>query len=209
MLVSRRALTALVLVAALPSGGCEKKPAAPPPPSTGLPPLAATPGIPKDHPEHEPSAALPADHPAMPPGHPSVGGAGEGAIDPNATTPGDIPFDPKAVVSGVLRLDDKVKGKVASGDVIFLVARGADPSGAPGPVLAVKKLVASKWPLPFELDARDAMVSGTKLHGKVVVTARVDKDGDALTKNPGDITGTSRALELPADKVVVTLDTVL
>ena len=53
------------------------------------------------------------------------------------------------------------------------------------------------------------MVSGTKLHGKVVVTARVDKDGDAISKNPGDVTGVSRAVDVPAAKVVVTLDTVL
>jgi hypothetical protein len=131
-----------------------------------------------------------------------------GADDPAATTPGDVPFDPKTVIAGVLRLDDKVKSKVAAGDVIFLVARGAEP-GAPGPVLAVKKLTVASWPLPFSLDGRDAMVAGTTLHGKVVISARVDKDGDAISKNPGDVTGTSRPVEVPTDRVVITLDTVL
>jgi hypothetical protein len=38
---------------------------------------------------------------------------------------------------------------------------------------------------------------------------RVDKDGDATSKNPGDVTGVSAAIVPPVDKLVVTLDTVL
>ena len=113
------------------------------------------------------------------------------------------------MIAGVLRLDDKVKAKVSDGDTIFLVARQADAAGGPGPILAVKKLTATKWPMSFQLDGRDAMMTGTSLSGKVVVGVRVDKDGDALTKNPGDVTGTSRAIDVPSEKIVVTLDTVL
>jgi hypothetical protein len=190
---------------------CEKKTdapasAAPPPgmpPLTGMPPAATN----KDKPEHPPTGQMdPHNHQGLPPGHPTVP---EGNIDPAETTPGNIPFDPKTVISGVLRLDDKVKAKVKDGDVVFLTARQADPTGAPGAIVAVKKLTAAKWPMQFQLDGRDAMMTGTKMSGKVVITVRVDKDGDAITKNPGDVTGVSRALELPSDKVVVTLDTVL
>jgi hypothetical protein len=212
MSVSRRALP--FAVAALFALGCQSKPDAPSsaPPPSGLPPLGEEPKAapPSDHPVHapmgDPLAGAPSGMPAMPPGHPAIDPA---QAEAEAATPGDIPFDPKAVVNGVLRLDDKVKAKVAEGDVIFLVARGADPSGQPGPVLAVKRMTAGKWPLVFTLDARDAMVSGTKLHGKVVVSARVDKDGDAISKNPGDVTGASRPVDVPAQKVVITLDTVL
>ena len=52
------------------------------------------------------------------------------------------------------------------------------------------------------------MMAGTQLAGKVSVNFRVDKDGDAITKNPGDVTGTATATP-PVDKLVVTLDTVL
>jgi hypothetical protein len=209
MSVSRRVglFAALLLVA------CEKKPP-PPTPSSGMPPLeeANRPPAPTaNRPEHPPmggSAALPAGHPALPPGHPPMGQAG-GDIDPKATTPGDIPFDPKSMVSGMLRLDDKVKSKVAEGDVLFLVARAVDAGGGPGPILAVKRLTAGKWPAQFQLDGRDAMMVGTKLSGKIIISARIDKDGDAITKNPGDVTGTTRAIDVPADKVVLTLDTVL
>ncbi len=38
--------------------------------------------------------------------------------------------------------------------------------------------------------------------------SEVRKDGDALTRQPGDVTGNAR-LKIPADRVVVTLDTLL
>ena len=44
--------------------------------------------------------------------------------------------------------------------------------------------------------------------GEVIVTARYDQDGDAMTKQPGDITGQAR-LKLPAANVQIVLDTVL
>ena len=220
MFCARRVLPLLLLFAA-----CDKKTtptsAAPPP---GMPPLEGTTAntANADKPVHMPTTAVGGngvpgapDQPALPPGHPQMPGmggnlpAGHPDIDPSATTPGNVEFDPKSVVSGVLRLDDKVKAKVKEGDAIFLVARQADPAGGPGPILAVKKLTAAKWPVPFQLDNRDAMMTGTKLGGKVVVSVRVDKDGDAITKNPGDVTGASRPLDVPSEKVVVTLDTVL
>jgi cytochrome c-type biogenesis protein CcmH len=212
MSVSRR----VVVVAALLFGaGCDKKeaPVTTAPAPSGLPPLAADPHAPAkpgDRPVHEPAnphggmggAGMAG---GMPAGHPPVGGmGGSGAIE--GATPGDIPFDPKSVVSGVIRADDKVKAKIATGDVIYLVARSADK---PGPPLAVKRLTVGTWPIAFTLDGRDAMMEGTKLGGKVIVNARVDKDGDAMTKNPGDVTGATRPIEPPADKVVLTLDTVL
>jgi hypothetical protein len=201
MSASRRALG---LIACVVLFGCERKPVATSLGSTGLPPLdehELAAAAKNDHPEHAPSAADPG-HAAgeLPPGHPGID---------EQTTPADVPFDAQSVISGVLKLDEKVKAKVAAGDVIFMVARGAGEGGAPGPVLAVKKLTAGKWPLPFVLDGRDAMMTGTKLSGKVVISVRVDKDGDAISKNPGDVTGVSGAITPPASQVVITLDTVL
>jgi cytochrome c-type biogenesis protein CcmH len=217
MLRKRRVfVAAAALAGALSIFGCDKKqaPSAASGPSGGIPPLdektmAAPIG---DKPVHAPSAEAQDPHGGMnlPPGHPQIGG---GAAAPSGmaggggdtATPGDIPFDAKSVVQGTLQLDAKLKGKVADGDVIYLVARSADQ---PGPPLAVKRMTATKFPMAFELDGRDAMMAGTKMSGKVTITARVDKDGDAMTKNPGDITGT-KTVEVPANKVVLNLDTVL
>jgi hypothetical protein len=226
----RVALSALALVWL----ACNKSaPSANAPPRASLPPLgqrspaelAADSEVTAKLPVgHAPMGELPAGHPPMgelPAGHPPMGGgSGSGAggmgelppghvpVDEQAT-PGGIEFDPKSVVTGELRLDPKLAARVQAGDVVFLMARVADADGNPGPLVAVKKLTAGKWPAAFELDGRDAMMTGTKMEGRVVITARVDKDGDAISKNPGDVTGKSKAVTLPAQKVVVNLDTVL
>jgi hypothetical protein len=210
MLLRGRVLALLAIALAT---GCDKK--SPPPsapPSAALPPqdpnAPAAVAAPGDRPTHAPSGSPHAHMDGLPQGHPPLGGAAGAGAPGTAeqTTPGNLPFDKASVVSGVLRLDDKVKAKVASGDVIYLVARNAE---TPGPPLAVKRLTVASWPITFSLDNRDAMFEGTQMKGKVVVQARVDKDGDAATKTPGDVTGTSRPIQLPADKVVITFDTVL
>ena len=114
------------------------------------------------------------------------------------------------MLSGVIKLDDKVKDKVAAGDTIFVVAR-ATKRARPGRARRspCRSSTVDKWPLKFSLDSRDAMLAGTTLSGKVVVTVRVDKDGDAITKNPGDVIGQSKPCEPPKKDVVVSLDKVL
>jgi len=218
----RGACVALASGALLFFCACNKKQEQAPPPPSGIPPLdqptgGATP--PSDHPTHDPIAAggdtnaLPPGHPQLPPGHPQMGEGSMGGAAPSGAFAGTTPggdFDPKTVLSGVIKLDDKVKSKVAAGDVIFVVARKYEAgSTAPGTPLAVQKLSADKFPMKFSLDSRDAMLVGTTLAGKVVVTARVDKDGDAMTKNPGDVTGQTKPVEPPKKDLVLSLDTVL
>jgi hypothetical protein len=62
--------------------------------------------------------------------------------------------------------------------------------------------------LRFARPERQAMIGGTQLTGDVVVTVRYDQDGDALTRQPGDVTGQAR-VKVPADAVALALDTVL
>ena len=115
-------------------------------------------------------------------------------------------IDPGAPLAGKLLLADAVKDHVAKGDVIFLVARQDDGSEK-GSIVAVRKLTAGDWPQPFQLDGRDAMSAGTKFEGKLVVTARVDKDGDAISKQPGDVLGVTHT-EAGRSNVQLVLDTV-
>jgi hypothetical protein len=194
---------------------CDKKSDQAPPPPSGIPPLdqpTTQAAPPSDHPVHAPTApgdeTLPPGHPPMPAGHPPLGGAQpSGAF--GGTTPGGD-FDPKTILSGVIKVDGKIKDKIASGDTVFVVARRYEEgSTAPGTPLAVQKLTVGAWPLKFSLDSRDAMFAGTAMTGKIIVTVRVDKDGDAMTKNPGDVTGQSKPVEPPKKDVVVSLDTVL
>ena len=43
----------------------------------------------------------------------------------------------------------------------------------------------------------------------VSLQVRVDKDGDAITKNPGDVVGAVTLKTLPAEHLALTLDQVL
>jgi hypothetical protein len=121
----------------------------------------------------------------------------------------DRPIDPSHRVTGTITIDPKAKAKLKPGTSVFLIVKRAGADGAPsGPPLAVDKLTWTGDGMPFELTEAQAMVAGTDLSGDVVVMARYDQDSDALSKQPGDVTGQVR-VRIPADHVKLTLDTVL
>src|SRR5204863_7006144 len=100
--------------------------------------------------------------------------------------------DPSRRIKGTLKVGAKVKDKVKAGGAVFLIVKKADASGAPsGPPLAVDKVIYADN-LKFELSEANAMVAGTELAGDVVITARYDQDSDAISKQPGDVTGLAR-----------------
>ncbi|MBA3499415.1 MAG: hypothetical protein H0T65_03525 [Deltaproteobacteria bacterium] len=155
-------------------------------------------------PGHPPTGDLPPGHP--PPqggaGGPDVTQMGLSAPDPNRKV------DPSRRIRGVLKVDAKAKANVKAGGAVFLIVKKADANGAPsGPPLAVDKVTYADG-LRFELTEAQAMVAGTELVGDVVVTARYDQDSDAISKQPGDVTGMVR-VKVPADNVELKLDTVL
>ena len=128
---------------------------------------------------------------------------GLAAPDPNR------PIDPNRRVTGTIAVDAKAKDRVKPGTSVFLVVKRAGPDGTPsGPPLAVDKLTWTSGGVPFELTDAQAMVAGTELTGDVVVMARYDQDSDALSKEPGDVSGQVR-VKIPADHVRLSLDTVL
>jgi hypothetical protein len=119
------------------------------------------------------------------------------------------PIDPTHRVSGIISIAPAALAKAKPGTSIFLIVKRAGASGEPiGSALAVDKLDWSAEGVPFELTDGQAMIAGTELSGDVVVTARYDQDADAISKQPGDITGQVR-VKIPADHVKLTLDTVL
>lgn len=192
---------ALLLLAA---AGCKKERAVPPGPS-GLPPL------PEGSQARQPPASRPVHAPqdpgagAMPAGHPPVLKGVSEQQQPAAEPP-----DPNARLSGVIKLSDKLRARLPKeGTPIFIMVRAAPAAGGKlgGPPLAATKLSAGQWPLRFEVTGADAMLPGVKLQGNVVVTARVDQDGDAMTKQKGDLEGASKPVSMPADKIELVLDT--
>jgi hypothetical protein len=151
----------------------------------------------------DPHAGLDMNNPHTAGGGVDVEKMGLPAPDPNRK------IDPSRTVRGVIRVHAKAKSRLSAGGAVFLVVKRADATGQPtGTPLAVDKLTWGSDEIPFEVSEKNAMVGGTELTGDVVVTARYDQDGDALTKEPGDVIGTQR-VKIPADKVVVTLDDVI
>ncbi len=133
---------------------------------------------------------------SMPAGHPPIGKRME-----------QIPALPNGEIEGQLELAPGLEDKVKAGDPIFLIARNA----ATGSTIAVARLEApASFPMPFRLTGKNVMMAGRSLAGKVRVLARVDKDGEALSKNPGDVVGEVKGLvEVPAKNVILQLDKVL
>jgi hypothetical protein len=125
------------------------------------------------------------------------------APDPNR------PIDPTHHIKGVIKIHPKAADRVKPGTAVFLIVKRADASGQPtGTPLAVDKQVWQKDELAFEITERQAMIAGTQLTGDVVIIAHYDQDGDAISKQPGDILGQLR-VTVPADNVKLFLDDVL
>jgi hypothetical protein len=210
-------------------------PAAPPNPHGGGGPAAAdmSGAMPQGHPNVEQSGqAGPIDPSApMPPGHPAIDPGQPGPVDPNAQMPSghppidqggtDVsklnlpapdpnrPIDPAHHIKGVIKIHPKAADRVKAGGAVFVVVKRADAAGQPtGTPLAVDKLTWQKDELAFEMTEKQAMIAGTQLTGDVVITARYDQDGDAISKQPGDIVGQMR-VTIPADSVKLFLDQVL
>jgi hypothetical protein len=95
--------------------------------------------------------------------------------------------DAAASIEGTLRASDDVV--VPPGAVLFLIAR----STSGGPPLAVRKLEAGPFPMAFRIGAEDTMIAGRPFHGPVKLSARIDEDGDAISRGSRDSAGEAPA----------------
>lgn len=92
-----------------------------------------------------------------------------------------------AEIRGTLRLAEGAR--VPAGAVVFVLVRAADATG--GPPLAVQRRPAGAFPAAFAIGPRDAMTATAPFPDAVRVEARVDADGVATTREPGDLSATS------------------
>src|SRR5205814_3341207 len=98
---------------------------------------------------------------------------------------------------------------VKKGDTMFLIARRAGGPPGPASMIAVQRLQAGDFPMPFTLSSRDVMIPGTPFEGAIAITVRVDKDGDPITRRKGDVLGQANDIKVGAQSVTISLDTVL
>jgi hypothetical protein len=207
----------LVLAGTLVLGGCDKKQNGGLPPATDWKapaPEQAGAGVAGARGPGDPHAGLggAADPHAGLDMSGAHGGGGSGVDVTALGLPAPDPtrkIDSSKYVKGTIKGTPITEPKMASGGVIFISVRKAGPDGNPsGAPIAVERLDVGKFPLSFELTEANAMIGGTGFAGDVVVMARYDQDSDAISKQPGDVTGMVKAT-IPADKLTLVLDTVL
>jgi cytochrome c-type biogenesis protein CcmH len=113
------------------------------------------------------------------------------------------------LVRGVISIDPKLKTQVDGPAVLFIIARSASSSG--GPPLAVRRIDQPKFPVSYSLGPENVMIPGTTFSGKVSIVARLDKDGNPTTREPGNLTGEYKKnpVEVGAEKIDIVLDQVM
>jgi hypothetical protein len=72
---------------------------------------------------------------------------------------------------------------VPANAILFVIAREA--GFETGPPIAVKRVAAVNFPITVTLSEKDSM-AGESLPGLIRIDARIDSDGDAMSKNPKD-----------------------
>ena len=125
-------------------------------------------------PTSRPSSRPAAKPASMPSGHPS--------------SQPQQPVAEKNYVYGEISLDPSLVGSVKQGSVLFVVVR-RHVEGGKGMLIAATKqanITKDSFPLKYVVKQQDAMM-GAPLVGKVTVSARIDQDGDAISKQPGDL----------------------
>ena len=105
--------------------------------------------------------------------------------EPILTSPARPPASRSAGASirGVVRLADGVEARPTPGGALFVIARS--PGG--GPPLAALRLDTTDLPQPFEIGPGDVMIPGRPFVGPILLEARLDADGDPLTRSPRDL----------------------
>ena len=123
------------------------------------------------------------------------------------TPAGNAPAAPaaSAKVSGTITIDPKLKAHIDSGAALFIMARRS--GAAAGPPLAVTKIDKPIFPLAYSLGQENVMMQGTPFTGKINISVRLDKDGNAMTRETGNLIGEYR--KNPADVGSHNVDIVL
>lgn len=123
--------------------------------------------------------------------------ASENGAHPQAAAPTSQPSSASAAhalpdagkpFSGTIEVEEGVE--IAASDVLFVMARKSQGGGMAGQLVAVKRMTGlerGSFPARFELSGTDTMVKGTPFMGPFIVYARLDRDGDPMTKTEDDL----------------------
>jgi len=85
-------------------------------------------------------------------------------------------------IRGTIRLADGITDP-GSG-VLFITVRNR-----PGPPLASLKLPVGSFPVEFEIGPQNVMIPTNRFEGELSVSARIDRDGNPMTREAGNLVG--------------------
>ena len=118
---------------------------------------------------------------------------GEAAAAPSGSTTSSAP------IRGTIAIAPDL-GSPPAGALLFVIARAAGISA--GPPLSVLRIPSPHFPAGFEIGPANVMVPSMRFEGDIELSARLDSDGNATTKLPGDLVGTATASHRPGDTAV-------
>ena len=138
------------------------------------------------------------------------GGAARGAVPPSRAEgpPPTSAASPAGATGGAIEgeiaLAPGLEGSRPDQGVLFVIAR---PQGATGgPPLAVLRIPNPSFPLEFSIGPENVMIPTMQFAGPISLSARLDADGNAMTRGPGDISSpVVDGLEPGASGVRITL----
>ena len=120
-------------------------------------------------------------------------------------SPGQVSVQKDETVKGTITVAKELNNKLPAKAVLFIIARKEGDTGrAP---LAVQRLESFEFPLEYSIGQADVMMPGSVFQGPMVITARLDGDGNA-TSSKGDVEGAKAAkpsddhIDIQMDKLI-------
>ena len=118
-----------------------------------------------------------------------------GALPPSRAESGAPPeeaaTDPLPPIEGVIEIAPDLAARAPDGAILFVIARPVGARG--GPPLAVLRIPEPRFPVTFAIGPDDVMIPTLRFAGPISLSARLDADGNAMTRGAGDVS--SVALE--------------
>ncbi len=129
---------------------------------------------------------------ALPPSRSEAGNArGDGPGSPGAGSP-SAEGEP---IRGRIELAPGLEGAQPADGVLFVIARPQGVSG--GPPLAVLRVPDPRFPLEFTIGPENVMIPSMRFQGSLSLTARLDADGNAMTRGEADLSSAVEGPVLP------------
>ncbi len=108
-------------------------------------------------------------------------------VQPMAGRRGNTEASVASSIRGFVQLAPEIQQYAPADAILFVIARRNGAAG--GPPLAVRRFVEPRFPVEFEVGPEHVMVPGQAFDGEIRLSARLDSDGNAMTRLPGDLQG--------------------